>query len=92
MEDKNKILNKRTMTEILKKVTKQDVRNTLAMTWVALSFWFLFTLLKREIPEGNRDVVNAIAGIIVGQLIGIVAYYFGQSKTEVDQTKREHNE
>jgi ABC-type tungstate transport system substrate-binding protein len=75
------------MTEFLKKITKQDIRNTLATAWTALSFIFLFKLLSREIPEGNRDVVTTIAGVIIGQLIAIIGFYFGQSKSEIDKGK-----
>lgn len=75
------------MTEFLKKITKQDIRNTLAVAWTALSFIFLFKLLTREIPAGNKDVVMTIAGVVIGQLVGVIAFYFGQSKSEVDKGK-----
>lgn len=82
--------NKKTMTELASRITKQDIRNTLAVAWVALSFLFIFKLLTTPIPTANKDVVNTIAGIVIGQLIGIAAYYFGQSKTEVDQQRKDN--
>ena len=78
------------MTEFIGRISKQDIRNTLAVAWVALSFLFIFKLLNTPIPAGNKDVVNTIAGLIIGNLVGIVAYYFGQSKTEVDQHKKDN--
>jgi len=77
------------MTDFWKKITKADIRNTMAMVWMILSFIFLFKLLSKEIPDGNRDVVNAIAGIVIGQLVVILGYYFTMSKTEVDKDKRD---
>lgn len=75
------------MTELMKKITKQDIRNTLGVTFTLLSFIFLFKLLSLAIPAENKDVVIAIAGVVVGQLVTIMGYYFGQSKSEVDQKK-----
>lgn len=43
-----------------------------------------------EIPDGNRDTVNTLAGIIIGQLVTTYAFYFGQSKSEVDEKKKEN--
>jgi ABC-type iron transport system FetAB permease component len=82
--------NKRTMTELLRKVTKQDIRNTLAVTWTVLSFTFLFQLLKKPIPPENKDIVIACVGVILGQLVVIAAYYYGQSKSEVEQKKSDN--
>ncbi len=83
---------KKNMTEFLRKITKQDIRNTLAMIFTILSFIFLFKLLNREIPAGNREVVITIGGVIIGQLVGIMAFYYTQSKSEIDDKKREHEE
>lgn len=77
------------MTEFFKRITKQDIRNTMAIFWMVLSFAFLFRLLKDIIPTENKEVVMTIAGVVVGQLVGITSYYFGQSKSENDKNKHE---
>lgn len=77
------------MTELARKITNADIRNTLAVVWVSLSFLFIFKLVTTPIPAANKDVVNTIAGIVIGQLIGIAAYYFGQSKSEIDQQRKD---
>ena len=64
----------------------------MAMVWVIFSFLFMFKLLKYPIPEGNKDVVIAAAGFVLGSLGTIVSYYFGQSKTDVDREKKGSNE
>jgi hypothetical protein len=75
------------MTEFFRKLSKQDIRNTMAIFWMVLSFAFLFKLLTKVIPEANKEVVMTIAGVVVGQLVGITSYYFGQSKSENDKGK-----
>jgi ABC-type tungstate transport system substrate-binding protein len=75
------------MTEFWKKITKQDIRNTLAVAWTVLCFVFMFRLMNHEIPPGNKDVINAVAGVLIGQNVVIIAYFFVQSKSEIDKTK-----
>ena len=77
------------MTEFFKRITKQDIRNTMAIFWMVLSFAFPFKLLSQVIPDSNKDIVMTIAGVVVGQLVGITSYYFGQSKSENDKGKHE---
>jgi ABC-type tungstate transport system substrate-binding protein len=84
------MIKKDDMTELMRKITKQDIRNTLAMVWTVCSFIFLYKLLVKRIPTENKDVVIAIAGLIIGQLVVIMGYYFGQSKSEVDDKKSEN--
>lgn len=77
------------MIEFWRKITKTDIRNTMAMVWVVCSFIFLFKLLTKAIPEQNKEVVIAVVGIVLGKLVDIMGYYFGQSKTEVDKEKKD---
>lgn len=75
------------MTELFKKVTTQDIRHSMAVAWTVLSFIFLYKLLSHEIPASNKDVVMTIGGVVIGQLVAIMGYFFTQSKTEVDDKK-----
>ncbi len=77
------------MTELFRKVTTQDIRHSLAVAWTVLAFIFLFALLKRAIPPENKDVVMTIGGVVIGQLVVIMGYFFTQSKTEVDDKKHQ---
>jgi ABC-type tungstate transport system substrate-binding protein len=61
----------------------------MAMTWMVLTFILIFKLMKTEIPAGNKDILNGISGVVIGQLVVIIGYYFTQSKTEVDQQKKD---
>jgi hypothetical protein len=78
------------MTELMKKITKQDIRNTLAVVIVALTFIFLFKLLTKAIPAENQNSVNTLGGLVFGAFGLVVSYFFGQSKSEVDQQKKDN--
>ena len=80
------------MTELMKKISKQSIRNSIVILHTSLSFLFLFKLMKDVIPDGNRDAVNTLAGIVIGQLVTTYAFYFGQSKSEVDEKKMKKEE
>lgn len=75
------------MTEVFRKITKQDIRHSLAVAWTVLSFIFLYKLLSKEIPAQNKDVVMTIGGVVIGQLVVIMGYFFTQSKSEIDEKK-----
>ena len=71
------------MPEWLKRLTKTDIRNSLAIIIVVGSFLLLYLLQVRPIPEQNHDLVLTAGGFIFGgALAGVVGYYFGSSKTD----------
>jgi len=52
---------------------------------ILFSFTVVILLFFVEIPEGNKDVVNFILGIIIGTgLVGIFQYFFGSSQGSKD--------
>ena len=79
------------MTEFFKKITKSDIRNALAIIIVIGCFVLVYLMTIKEVPSGNRDLLNIVAGFVFGgALAGVVGYYFGSSKSEVDaKTKKE---
>jgi succinate-acetate transporter protein len=64
-----------------------NIRSILAFLVTVFSFGFLFLLLKYKVPEGNADVLNVAAGLILGVLAGVTSYYFGASKDKSDVDK-----
>jgi len=64
-----------------------NIRSILAFLVTVFSFSFLFLLLKYKVPEGNADVLNVAAGLILGVLAGVTSYYFGASKDKSDVDK-----
>lgn len=76
------------MTEFLKKITKSDIRNILAVISVVGAFIVLYMLIVTPIPAANKDTVNLALGFVLGGLVGGVSgFYFGASK--VDSKKEE---
>jgi hypothetical protein len=71
------------MPEWLKRITKTDIRNILAIIIVVGSFLLLYLLQVRPIPEQNHDLVLTAGGFIFGgALAGVVGFYFGATKGE----------
>ncbi len=69
------------MTEFLKKITKSDIRNIIAIISVIGAFIMLYLMIMKPIPAENKDTVNIAVGVVLGGLIGGVnGYYFGASK------------
>ena len=71
------------MPEWLKRLTKTDIRNTLAIMIVVGCFVLMYLLQVKPVPAENHDIVNIVCGFIFGgALAGVVGYYFGSTKTE----------
>jgi hypothetical protein len=71
------------MPEWLKRITKTDIRNILAIIIVIGSFLLLYLLQVRPIPEQNHDLVLTAGGFIFGgALAGVVGFYFGATKSD----------
>ena len=71
------------MPEWLKRITKTDIRNVLAIIIVIGSFLLLYLLQVKPIPEQNHDLVLTAGGFIFGgALAGVVGFYFGATKGE----------
>jgi hypothetical protein len=71
------------MPEWLKKISKTDIRNILAVIIVLGSFLLLYLLQVKPIPEQNHDLVLTAGGFIFGgALAGVVGFYFGATKTD----------
>ena len=77
------------MPEWLKRLTKTEIRNSLAIIIVLGCFGLVYLLQVKAIPEQNHDIVNIVAGFIYGgALAGVVGFYFGSTK----QDKNHKNE
>jgi hypothetical protein len=71
------------MPEWLKRLTKTDIRNSLAIFIVTGTFILMYLLQVHPVPAENKDIVNIGVGFIFGgALAGVVGFYFGSSKTD----------
>jgi hypothetical protein len=78
------------MKEFFGKITSKDIRNILAVIITLGCFILFYFLIVKEIPSGNKDLMNIIAGMLFGgPLAAVSGYYFGASKNEADKAKKE---
>jgi hypothetical protein len=71
------------MPEWLKRLTKSDIRNSLAIIIVFGCFILLYLLQSKAIPEQNHDLVLTIGGFVFGgALANVVGFYFGSMKQD----------
>jgi hypothetical protein len=76
------------MTEFLKRISsKADVRNTMAILWMVLSFRLIDKFMTIKVPPDNLELMKSIVMLVVGQLTIICGYYYITSKSEVDAKK-----
>lgn len=69
---------KELLQEYLKKV---DMMKTITGLIILVIFSMLvLSLVTRELPERNREVVVHVLGIIEGAVMAIVTFYYGSSK------------
>jgi hypothetical protein len=70
------------MKEIIKEyLSKVDLMKSLVgFTIMGIFFILVNALIVREMPEGNREIVIHILGIIEGAVMTIVNFYYGSSK------------
>jgi hypothetical protein len=71
------------MPEWLKRLTKTDIRNSLALIIVLGCFALMYIMQIKPIPAENKDIVNIVAGFMFGgALAGVIGFYFGSTKTD----------
>lgn len=77
------------MKHLLEKIGRTEIRNIIAVVTVAGCFVLLYLLLIKAIPVENKDVINIAIGFVFGGLLSSVGgYYFGSSKSEVDNNAK----
>ena len=62
----------------------QYVLGALAVALVILALWWL---VSNPIPEGNRDVVMVLVGVIASGFTMVLGYFFGSSKGSADKNE-----
>ena len=76
------------MPEWLKRLTKSDIRNSLAIMIVIGCFALMYLLQVKPIPAENHDIVNIVCGFVFGgALAGVIGFYFGATKTDKPHEK-----
>ncbi len=80
------------MKEFLQKITKTQMRSTLAFVITAGVFALVGGLQYRSVPAVNSEIVYMAIGMLMSAFITVVSFYFGASKNETDKQKAEIEE
>lgn len=62
------------------KALKDWVPSALAVTNASAFFVLLFLMLSRAIPESNRSAFDILLGMLGGNMLTVMTYYFGSSR------------
>ena len=55
---------------------------------IVLGFFILLYLLVRaEVPERNKDLLNLIVGALIGSFATVVGYFYGSSKGSAEKNE-----
>lgn len=73
------------MKQFFQSLREQDIRNVLALIIIVGTFVIQIMILKSNIPEKNHDIAIATVAMTLGMQAGVIAYYFGASKTDRKQ-------
>lgn len=77
------------MKKFFDNIDKTDIRNIIAVITVLGCFVLLYILQIKAIPVENKDVINIAIGFVFGGLLSAVGgYYFGGSKSEIDNKNK----
>jgi hypothetical protein len=50
-------------------------------------YWIVYLLILKETPEGNRDALLILLGVMASSFANIVGYFFGSSKGSSDKNE-----
>lgn len=75
------------MKELFVKIREADIRNIVAVITSVGSLLIVYSLIVKEVPDKNHDILIASVGYILGGANGLVyGYLFGKSKLEKSDT------
>jgi len=77
------------MKTFLVKIGRTEIRNIIAVLYVTLVLLFIYVLVFRAVPAGNKDLINVLGGVVIGGVGTILSYFFGSSKNETDAAKND---
>ena len=73
-------------SKVWKKLFMESARLAIAVIVVVMTLNLVEILFKVSIPEGNRDAVMIVIGIITSKFSTIVDFFYGSSKGSSDKT------
>jgi heme O synthase-like polyprenyltransferase len=71
----------------MKEGIKEAYMYILATIVVLCIMIFTYALIFYEVPKENIQIINILAGALIGAFLTVVGYFFGSSKSSSDKTK-----
>jgi len=71
----------------MKSLWQQVFQYALAAIVVAGIYYITISAFSIEIPEGNRDAIMILFGVVAGQFANVIGYFFGSSKGSSDKNE-----
>lgn len=62
-------------------LSSTDIRNIIAVIFVAGVLLYIYVLVFKPVPAENKDLVNVLGGTVISSLGIVLGYYFGASKS-----------
>lgn len=70
------------MKQFFQSLREQDIRNVIALIVILGTFAIQIIILKSTVPPANHDLAVTTVVMTLGMQAGVIAYYFGASKTD----------
>lgn len=74
------------MKRFWENITSGDIRSIIALTYITVVLGYIYVLAFKPVPAINKDLINVLGGTVIGGSSLILAFYFGASKRDKDDT------
>ena len=64
----------------MKELWKQIFQYALGALVAVGLYWVTYLLIMKSTPEGNKDALLIVLGVLAGAFSNVVGYFFGSSK------------
>jgi len=71
----------------MKELWKQIFQYALAALIAVGLYWVTYLLIMKAAPEGNKDALLIVLGVMAGAFANVVGYFFGSSKGSSDKNE-----
>lgn len=77
------------MKNFFLKIGKSEIRNAVAMVYIVLALGVIYVLLFKPSPIENKDLINVLGGVMIGNVSNIINWLYGSSKDQSDAAKND---
>jgi len=71
----------------MKELWKQIFQYALGAIVAVGLYWITYLLIMKAAPEGNKDALLIVLGVLAASFANVVGYFFGSSKGSADKNE-----